>query len=884
MKTFINFLLLTLFAVTAQARVFNATEEIRLQPTGGVFVESASLSASQPLKLGASKEMVTGAIDLTSEVTGVLPIANGGTGSATQNFVDLSTNQSVSGSKTFLERFVASSTTEGFLPCPVMTEVQRDAIASPVEGDCIYNSDTDLINVYDGASWQLVGGVSGLTANLLTYGAGDGTLEQDSNLSYVSGSTTLTIQDLDLVGNNTVIPEIKSTGVDQDLGISANGTGSVLVENVAIQNDVVSSGINNGDINLQGNGTGEIVLNDSVVFVSSSAPGTPDAGSFTAFADTDPSTGLVFGPYFKDSNGVEKPVDAEIARNVIANGSFEESHAGDPDVGWVVSGSVSNAIETTFRIASEGKQALSLTPSAEGFEYSQTFSCTRYPAVPVGFTVYVQSNTPNIQVCGYDGTNDINCVDVDSDATYKQYLAENSGGGTCGIKIKSTANVTGQVYIDGAKFTDQPYRFVDVQNTTDWVNSGASVITATTTAPTKGTIVRDNVYWRRVGDSMEIRLEFEQSSAGTAGSGSYLLTIPGGYQIDTSKVHAPASIVHESTVGDFHVSTQADGESNVSATGNVSVYDSTRVKMARYDGGANDFRDWSSTQTNFLNATLVATAHFVVPIEGWSATSEHVATPSKSSEVTEQFLSASYSGAPTDLADLQFNNLEVGKWYFLSGQFYMTGNSVDTFVKFYSGAGGTGTQYGSIGFSRPSANLSGLIHVSVFFQAQSSTMYTRATSAAGTIVGGGSKDFSSFLQLTNVNQQFISMFPFDRTQTKYLSADVTSTGDIADLQFNNLVVGKWYEISGQIQSNVATTTNQIDFRSAAAGGGTLYGEYLHSANDQMTTGVSFKFKAVSSSFYANASTLSLTVFGDGTAGETYLQLTELNTTQETDQF
>jgi len=42
-----------------------------------------------------------GTIDLTSDVTGILPIANGGTGSATQNFVDLTTDQSIAGVKSF---------------------------------------------------------------------------------------------------------------------------------------------------------------------------------------------------------------------------------------------------------------------------------------------------------------------------------------------------------------------------------------------------------------------------------------------------------------------------------------------------------------------------------------------------------------------------------------------------------------------------------------------------------------------------------------------------------------------------------------------------------------------------------------------------------------
>lgn len=40
-------------------------------------------------------------VGLTTDVTGVLPITNGGTGSATQNFVDLSSTQTIGGTKTF---------------------------------------------------------------------------------------------------------------------------------------------------------------------------------------------------------------------------------------------------------------------------------------------------------------------------------------------------------------------------------------------------------------------------------------------------------------------------------------------------------------------------------------------------------------------------------------------------------------------------------------------------------------------------------------------------------------------------------------------------------------------------------------------------------------
>jgi hypothetical protein len=57
--------------------------------------------------------MVLAQVGLTTDVTGILPIANGGTGSATQNFVDLSNNQSIAGIKTFTNTTQSTSTTTG---------------------------------------------------------------------------------------------------------------------------------------------------------------------------------------------------------------------------------------------------------------------------------------------------------------------------------------------------------------------------------------------------------------------------------------------------------------------------------------------------------------------------------------------------------------------------------------------------------------------------------------------------------------------------------------------------------------------------------------------------------------------------------------------------
>jgi len=46
---------------------------------------------------------------LPSGVSGILPIANGGTGSSTQNFVDLTTAQTVAGAKTFSSDMTVNS-------------------------------------------------------------------------------------------------------------------------------------------------------------------------------------------------------------------------------------------------------------------------------------------------------------------------------------------------------------------------------------------------------------------------------------------------------------------------------------------------------------------------------------------------------------------------------------------------------------------------------------------------------------------------------------------------------------------------------------------------------------------------------------------------------
>lgn len=62
-------------------------------------------------------------------------------------------------------------------------------------------------------------------------------------------------------------------------------------------------------------------------------------------------------------------------------------------------------------------------------------------------------------------------------------------------------------------------------------------IGGTTTAPTKGTTTVDRAQYKVVGKTLHVRYDFEQSGAGTAGSGNYLFPLPAGF---TPDLPAPA--------------------------------------------------------------------------------------------------------------------------------------------------------------------------------------------------------------------------------------------------------------------------------------------------------------------------------------------------------
>lgn len=138
----------------------------------------------------------------------------------------------------------------------------------------------------------------------------------------------------------------------------------------------------------------------------------------------------------------------------------------------------------------------------------------------------------------------------------------------------------------------------------------------------KGTIVRDNAYWRRVGQNMEIMWDYEQSAAGTAGTGNYLLTVPNSKSINTSLVAVTTDA--EIAVGHGIVANSADAEATIAKPLEAVPNDSTHFAFVFSSSNANSLDDdrtyVSNTTTGNFGATVsVISIRISVPISGWGA-------------------------------------------------------------------------------------------------------------------------------------------------------------------------------------------------------------------------------------------------------------------------
>ena len=374
--------------------------------------------------------------------------------------VKLTGNQDIDGVKTFEGKLVASSTVNGSIPCPVMTETQRDAF-TPIEGDCVYNSDTLKLNVFDGSVWKDVGGAGGislwLTAN--PYNVNDIIIESDKIYRCLIAHTS-SVFATDLGSGNWV--EV-SSGLQSPVALADGGTGVAITPTagsiVYVDADSFEQVSGTSGQVLQSNGSG------APTFVNKSISAKSLYGSSVTAEEIQVPNNLLTQT---DSN---KHLNETGNKNILANPSFEHSTF---STSWVNSAGTFSQ-ETSIVI--DGKASAKLVLSSETMSLSQ--SSTLYQAqfadgVQGLVSVRVKSGVA-LKVCSIQAgvVSTSNCVDVQANNKWGLYKVPMILGSTSnGISIASTGAVSGTVYIDDA--------FVGAASLTQEMNACQSVNCETT--------------------------------------------------------------------------------------------------------------------------------------------------------------------------------------------------------------------------------------------------------------------------------------------------------------------------------------------------------------------------------------------------------------------
>jgi len=318
-----------------------------------------------------------------------------------------------------------------------------------------------------------------------------------------------------------------------------------------------------------------------------------------------------------------------VAYNDGASAVPVDGTGGTPAFGYAFTRSVNSSLSgtATFQIANQGNNV-----QGSGSAYAFAIDgCDANKSLSIKFEVLnvTSVSTGQYAVFVYDVTNARFCPisqnTITGNGTFTaQFSASSSTSYRLCVHTAGTAASNMYVLLDN--FYVGPVYLPSCNAMSDWQDGGSasSRFGATTTAPTFGTLTRDKIWFRRVGDTLFVRVELEQTSAGGAGSGDYLLALPLGLSIDTSKCQtdnaAPVTFP-KTTLGTFQV---APNTAYVGFGGWVHAYDATRVRfygLSYNSGGASGDR-WNDTSAsrNFAVSSIRFSCEFSVPIAGWSGT------------------------------------------------------------------------------------------------------------------------------------------------------------------------------------------------------------------------------------------------------------------------
>lgn len=289
--------------------------------------------------------------------------------------------------------------------------------------------------------------------------------------------------------------------------------------------------------------------------------------------------------------------------NALVNADFEATTF---STGWTTTTGTA-AVETS--IVSQGGQSFKTTASSQTSKLDQDVTPTfQTNGVNIESGCWVNTTLTNVQVCSRANGSNLSCVAVSPSGNYAYYPVNFPGpsnGTSVGVEVSMTGSGTGSYYADNC-YVGPARNLGSGFLASDWTNNLAFTFSGS------GTVSNNNVWTRRVGDSMEVRGSVTQ---GTATSSTFSINLPSGYVIDPSKFSSSSNI-------------QGIGHSIWSLSGSNPVFSS--------GVGAEIFYDGSTTSGVFLGTlsagTLIKVAgnngnasgdniefQFTVPILGWTS-------------------------------------------------------------------------------------------------------------------------------------------------------------------------------------------------------------------------------------------------------------------------
>lgn len=525
----------------------------------------------------------------------------------------------------------------GSMVVPKGTEAQRTG--SPVGGEFRFNSDNSTFEGYDGSAWGQVGGSGGgldsvdtedfegsvdastvLTGNNAAFDGG-GTIDgavADETSSPISGTTSLKYTAGSSSTNDYVVVKtvtLASREKGEWLGITLYAD----MSNFSANADFVVK-TNEGDI-LTTSGLDVLTASTSksrysfAIYVPSTASSL-EYGIHMVNAPTNTETIILDMIEVTTNPFVYKNLTQTESYRVHTLGGYGSTATYIP----YFTTTIKNTISSLGTVSNDSTNGWSFTASKKcvvSIEYSQDTTTTQL----LGFSLdasdvtdALSSQSQTEQVARHSSVSTLESqvsanIEMEVGQVLRPHATTLTTGTTSVARLNMVVQAQSEHVITPAK-----------SNITPWEDAGTTVITGTSSDPTKGTTSLDRMLCRRNGNHMDVRIEYRQTGAGSAGSGSYIfdltkcLTALGATAIDLDFLTAYSTVANfpQNSVGNG-----AAGDSGSVSACSVVVYDSTKVRVTATNQSTSSWV--SSTIQALSQANLSYGFNLSVPISGWTS-------------------------------------------------------------------------------------------------------------------------------------------------------------------------------------------------------------------------------------------------------------------------